>query len=99
MEQGFQVTTQTSKAKAHLETTHGCSGYTRWVYYPGDPLAQRPHILGLLGLKDIPRRGIGALRPHVSGTLEVEGVRKAVKSRSAYASFDLLARQTTMQLL
>ena len=37
------------------------------------PLAQRPHVLGLLGLKDLKCQGFGTLRPQFTGTLDVEG--------------------------
>ena len=39
------------------------------------PLAQRPHIVGLLGLLDLNQQSFGtlALRPHLGGTLGVEG--------------------------
>ena len=43
------------------------------VSYPGHALAQRHHILGLSGLKDLKEQGLGTLRPHSGDTLDVEG--------------------------
>ena len=36
--------------------------------YPGHPLAQRPHILGPFGSKDLKELGFETLTPHFGGT-------------------------------
>ena len=40
-------------------------------YYPGHPPAQRPHIPGRLGFKDLKQPGFGTRRPHFGGALDV----------------------------
>ena len=40
---------------------------------PEHPLAQRPHILRHWGLKGLKQQGVGTLRPHFGGTLDIEG--------------------------
>ena len=43
-------------------------------------LAQRPHVLGLLGLGDLISQGFETLRPHFGGTLDVEGYQPTLTS-------------------
>ena len=42
--------------------------------FPGHPLAQRPHVQGLLGLKGLKYQGFGSLRHHFGGSSDVEGL-------------------------
>ena len=56
-----------------LVPTYGSSHAGSCPPCPGHPPAQRPHILGRLGLQDLNKQGFGTLGPHFGGTLDVQG--------------------------